>query len=812
MTMTPTRSGRWSFSRSVLTTSGNEKLLLMNGIECLGTIMLSWKIIAVIVFICLVSAPIGTMTEYGEDDEQDGSHDEDIPEGVQHNLASMKGWFTENQGQIENSDVKYVYGASDLSIGFIESGYLIKLTNEENLTSVVEVTFEGANRVTPDGRDELPHKNNYFIGDDPSKWNTGLPNFEKVVFEDLYDGIDLIFYIDENGLKFDFIVHPGADPLRIRSLYDGATKMGIDDNGTLQIITQSGEYRENAPISFQMKYGKRIVINSEFKITGGVLEYAIGEYDNTLPLIIDPLMYSTFVGGSENEYGTSIIHFSEDEYICTGVTSSADFPITNGSYDESYNGDNWDVFVLKFSMSSSELLYSTFIGGGDWDSSVSVEIDSEENAYVTGWTRSSDFPTTSGCYDETHNGGADVFVFKLNQDGTELAFSTLIGGDDGYDQYADEGKCIFLDSQNNIFVTGATTSANFPTTSGCFDPTYNGDWDVFVMKMNAEGSELIYSTFIGGGNSDLGYDIAIGENDVAYITGETFSPNFPTTTGSYDTSFNGWSDVFVCELNNDGSDLIFSTFIGGSDNNDKGDDIALDSNNNIYVTGWARSEDFPTTEGCFDGTYNGIRDVIALKLNHDGSNLLYSTFIGGEGDDYGSCMVIDDMNNLLISGFSRSPDFPTTPDCFDDSYNGDDDVFISILNSEGTNLSYSTYIGGSNSEIARGIGYSSETIVYATGGTNSIDFPTTKSCYDNAIDGDSAVFILKLNVVNEGNSNNGNLNDDEDEEVWYEKPIYLGGLTVVIIIVIIVSVFVLQKRNVEFYDDHSVEEDSDEEW
>jgi len=308
--------------------------------------MPQWRIIAVIVFTCLVSAPFGAMTKISEDDVQNNSHEEDIPEGVRHNLANMKGWFTENQGQIENQEVKYVYAASDVSIGFIESGYLIKLTNEENLTSVVKVIFEGANRVVPEGRGDLSHKSNYFIGNNSEKWRRGVRNYEEVMYEDLYDGIDLVFYTNEKGLKYDFIVEPGGDPKEVHWSYDGTDTLSIDARGNLHLSVRSGELVEEAPISYQFIDKKKVEVHSRYWTDGKTMSFETGNYDLASTLVIDPLIYSTFIGGEYGDIGESIAVDSENCAYMTGFTGTPDFPTTSGCYDETYNG-NMDVIVCK---------------------------------------------------------------------------------------------------------------------------------------------------------------------------------------------------------------------------------------------------------------------------------------------------------------------------------------------------------------------------------------------------------------------------------------------------------------------------------
>jgi len=392
-------------------------------------------------------------------------------------------------------------------------------------------------------------------------------------------------------------------------------------------------------------------------------------------LIIDPLLASTFIGGSYSDGGYSIALDEGGNVYVTGDTYSSDYPTTSGAYDESHNG-YYDVFVSKLNSSLSNLLASTFIGGSDYDRGNSIALDGGGNVYITGYTWSSEYPTTSGAYDESFNGGYyDVFVSKLNSSLSSLLASTFIGGSD-----YDRGNSIALDGDRNVYITGETDSSNYPTTSGAYDESYNGYGDVFVSKLNSSLSTLLSSTFIGGSDYDRGNSIALDGGGNVYITGYTGSSNYPTTSGAYDESHNGESDVFVSKLNSSLSTLLSSTFIGGS-SGDSGRSIALDGGGNVYITGETDSSDYPTTSGAYDESHNGDEDVFVSRLNSSLSSLLSSTFIGGSDDDYGNSIALDGGGNVYVTGETESSNYPTTSGAYDESHNGDEDVFVSRLNS-----------------------------------------------------------------------------------------------------------------------------------
>jgi PKD repeat protein len=359
--------------------------------------------------------------------------------------------------------------------------------------------------------------------------------------------------------------------------------------------------------------------STTFPITPSAFDISYnGYYDgfmskiNTLGSV---LLYSTFFGGNDQDSGHAITMDSAGNAYIIGYTYSSDFPTTVGAYDITFNGGYCDIFVSKFNVSESMLIYSTFIGGSDFESGTSIDIDEVGNAYITGATWSTNFPTTAGAYDRIYNGGydcSDVFITKLNNTGSSILYSTFLGGNG-----SDYGCDIAVDRAGNAYITGFTNSTTFPTTPGAFDTAYNSDLDaadVFVCKLNTTGSTLLYSTFIGGRFNDFGYSIALDKLGNAYITGNTCSDDFPITTNAFDTNYNGEYDVFISVIDVIGEVLLYSTFLGGS-NGDSGEGIALDINDNVFVTGITQSKDFPTTVGAFDTSFNFYSDCFISKLS-----------------------------------------------------------------------------------------------------------------------------------------------------------------------------------------------------
>jgi len=396
----------------------------------------------------------------------------------------------------------------------------------------------------------------------------------------------------------------------------------------------------------------------------------------------DALLYSTFLGGYDADWGFGIAVDGGGNAYVTGVTISPDFPTTPDASDTIYNGRG-DAFVAKLNPAGSALVYATFLGGSEWDGGNGIAVDGGGNAYVTGGTSSSDFPTTPGAFDTSYNGGDyDAFVAKLNPRGSAVLYATVLGG-----SQSEMGQGIAVDGGGNAHVAGYTLSSNFPTMRGALDTTYNGgDYDAFVAKLNPAGSALVYATFLGGSGEDRGYSIALDGGGNAYVTGLTESSDFPATPGAFDTSYNGGDyDAFVAKLNPAGSGLVYATFLGGNSSGpsliaitDAG--IAVDGSGNAYVTGGTSSSDFPTTPGAFDTSYNNV-DTFVAKLNPAGSALIYATFLGGSGWDNGNGIAVDGGGDAYVTGYTYSPDFPTTPDAFDTSYhyNHNTDAFVAKL-------------------------------------------------------------------------------------------------------------------------------------
>ena len=664
-------------------------------------------------------------------------------------FAQLPHYFIANAGQLD-AQVAFYARSQGHTLYFTPADVVLALPQD-----ILRLQFVGASRqVQIQGSEPTQAQVNYFIGNDPAQWRTGIPTFHEVVYHELYPGIDAHFTgLQQGELKYTFVVQPGAAAEQIRLAYTGATGLRLDAHGDLIIETGSTSLKDSHPYVYQEIDGQRIEVESAFALRDdrGYGFTIIGDYDHSYPLVIDPgLVYSTYLGGSNmNDYGNGIAIDSAGCAYVTGSVESTDFP-TKNAYDSSHNGD-FDVFVTKIDTHQSgtaSLLYSTFLGGTDEDRGESIDVDGSGYVYVTGYTWSTDFPTKNA-YDTTFNGGYDdVFVAKLDMtlSGTaSLLYSTFVGGNN-----SERGHSIVATGTGIAYVTGETQSTDLPTTLSAYDSSHNGSNDAFVTKLDTTQSgsgSLLYSTYLGGTAWDHGNGIAATSTGIAYVVGATASNDFPTKN-AYDPSHNGGSDVFMTKLDTTQSGaacLLYSTYLGGS-GGERGFGIAVGRGASAYVTGWTASTDFPTLNA-YDSSHNGSHDAFVAKFDTTetgGASLLYSTYLGGSSDDEG--YSIASVSYLYVTGYTGSANFPTL-DAYDSSLNGTYDVFVAKFGSgSGTaSLLYSTYLGGSDYDVGNGIAVNSAGCAYVAGCTASTDFPTTSNAYDTTYSGGwNDVFVAKL--------------------------------------------------------------------
>jgi hypothetical protein len=593
-----------------------------------------------------------------------------------------------------------------------------------------------------EGENRLEGKINYLVGDDPANWKTDVPTFERVRYEGVYPGVDLVLYGNGRSLEYDFVVAPGADPRAVAMEFEGADSVKLDESGDLVIRVGDEELRQPRPTLYQVDgEGSTQLVQAGYSLdAAGKARIDVGSYDAARALVVDPaIFYSTYLGGAGSDTAYGIFVDALGSAYVTGSTSGP-FPTTFGAFDTTFNGAT-DAFVTKLTPAGNALVYSTYLGGTLRDMAYDVAVDPAGNAYAVGGTSSANYPTTAGSFDPFFNGGLDVFVTKLNAAGNALVYSTFVGS-----AGSDRADALALDTAGFAYVTGVTWSPGYPVTAGAFDVGFNGASDAFVTKLSPPGNALVYSTFLGGAGDDNGDGIALDTLNQAHVTGSTRGAGFPVTAGAFDVGYNGGPrDVFATKLNVAGAALLYSTFLGGA-LEDYGADIAVAWSGGIagqaYVTGYSRSVNYPTTAGSFDTTANGGYDAVVSVLNLTGAALVYSTFVGGALHDYGRGIVVDPNGSAHFVGSTASPNFPMTPGTIDPTFNGVGDAFAARLSPPGNVLLFSTFLGGASDDSGNAVGLVQGRMFmcgYTGGG-----FPVTAATFDTTFNGGRDAFVTRL--------------------------------------------------------------------
>ena len=533
---------------------------------------------------------------------------EDVMHITQWSLAGLPITFVANAGQM-NENACFMTTAGRQTVFFCPDEVVFvadsTLGGGTGRSSVIRLRFPGSSSaVEVVGAESPTGVTNFFVGDDPEKWRANVPTYSAITYHDLYPGIDLVYGGGCTQLKSEFIVAAAADPTEISMQYSGANSVYLREEGALVIETAGGKLIEIPPYAYQTIHGKRVVVECAYcLLEGDRVGIALGDYDPQEPLVIDPvLVYSTYIGGSDDDYVHGIaVDTSGCAYI-TGRTNSLDFPTQYG-YQSGNSGDS-DVFVTKLSPAGRPV-YSTYLGGGDTDNGNGIAVNGSGHVYVTGATASSDFPSMNA-YQSSSGGSGDAFVSKLDASGW-LVYSTYLGGSDH-----DYGNGVAVDASGQACVTGYTRSMDFPIQSA-FQPDREGRGDVFVARLDLSGSSLVYSTYVGGEASQEGFGIAVDGSGNAYVTGYTSSAGFPTQNAYQPIYSGGSGDAFLTKLSPAGW-LIYSTYLGG-EGQDAGHGVAVDGSGSAFVIGHTRSAGFPTHNAYQSSTGGGLTDAFVTRFD-----------------------------------------------------------------------------------------------------------------------------------------------------------------------------------------------------
>lgn len=678
---------------------------------------------------------------------------------VAGDLARMPLAFEPNRG-IADRRFDFLSRGSGYSLGIAPTQVALSLRGSD--AEALTMDLVGASSRAPGaGEQRLAGTVNYLRGDDPSRWQTGVPTFGAVAYAGVYDGVDVRYYGRQGQFEYDFELAPRANPNQIALDFAGARSIELTPGGDLLLRLDGGTLREHAPIAYQRVGGERVAVEARYVLDGDRVRFALGDYDPARPLTIDPLVlaYATFLGGADptgdDSAGDVAVDSSGSAYI-SGLTSAADFPITGGADDTTLGGTE-DAYVAKLTPNGDGLVYATFIGGSSFEAATGIALGDDGSAYVSGETWSTDFPATPGAFRTTRQGDTDGFVAKLTPGGNDLTYATYVGGlgTSGPERVND----IAVDSGGGAVLAGQTPSTSLPTTTPTtFDPSPNGNMDGFVMKLNPAGSNFVYSSYLGGDSRDVAYAVALDASGSAYFAGETYSPNFPESVpvgSSFDSTLNGGQDGFVTKISPSGAGptaITYSGFLGGANDtagivyDEQAREIALDASNAAYVVGSSPANDFPTTPGAFDTTFNGETDGFVSKISPSGGSVDYSTVIGGGGEDYTRGIAINPDGRAVIGGIAGSTDFPVTADAFDATLGANDDIFTGVLSASLGTLVTASFLGGSSFDFGFSLALDTSGNAYVVGATGSQDFPATPGALDTGYDGLTDGVVAKIEL------------------------------------------------------------------
>ncbi len=663
--------------------------------------------------------------------------------------------FEANRGQFDPR-VRYAARGEGFIL-FLTGGEAVFSLSGAGANATVRMRFPGSpGPCRLDPLDPLPGRSHYLTGRGPRDWKTGIPNYRRIACRGIYPGVTLVYYGNQRRVEYDLVVDPGRNPKDILVEFAGAESLRLDD-GDLVLHTSTGELRQHAPFAFQdgprgpRNIPVRYVLRARHRVA-----FEIGAHDPSLPIRIDPILsYSTFLGGDGavtggHDYGRAIaVDLSGNVYVA-GSTQSTQFPVTEGAIARTNQGST-DGFVTKLDPSGATRIYSTYLGGNSIDEVRGIAVDPAGNAYVAGATSSNRFPTTAGVFQTTPKGGGDCFVAKLNPSGTALVYSTLLGGNS-----LDTTSAIGIDAAGDAYVTGQTSSTDFPVTPGAFQKALRSVPDAFFARINSSGTSVLYATYLGGGYIDDATSLAVDQAGNAVVAGTTASTDFPVTAGALRQTAQA-DEGFAVRFAAGSESPAYSTLIGGNWM-DAVYGVALDVAGNAVLVGSTGSTDFPVvnavepppfTGGLLDPvrylreilrtrrflSLSGGQDAFVLRLNSAGTQVLRGILLGGRAADAARTVWMDPAGgSILVAGETDSPDLPVTREARQGSFGGGAaDGFVASLNFADFHLRYLTYLGGASEDRIYSAAGTPAGEAWVTGVTVSADFPVTPGAWGGSL-------------------------------------------------------------------------------
>lgn len=635
----------------------------------------------------------------------------------------------------------------------VDSRGLTVETGREGLVRLDWVSETGGEL---EGADRLASKSHYLIAGAERKH---VPHFGRVRQTQAFPGVDVVYYGNHGRVEFDFVLAPGADPEQVAIRATGAEPRIDAETGDLILETATGELRSLAPVVYQEIEGERVPVDGRYQVAeGGLIRFELAQYDARAELVIDPVLeYATYLSSEDDDTIFGIAAGPDGTAFLTGFAEfaedgpTAQFPTTPGAYREEPFGESgtdeeeYEVIVLKLNADGTELIWSTFLGAGEEDVGRDIVVGPDGAPVVVGWTRSQTFPTTSGAFDRSFAGAVDGFAAKLSADGSELLWSTFLGGFG-----ADAAYAVALTSANMPVVVGETNADDFWTSADAVQRMRGGDTDAFVVRLSADGTDALSSTYLGGEDDDYARGVGLDAENAVYVAGMTESENFPTTEGVFQPELGGdddESDAFVTKLPFTLDSLDYSTFFGGS-NEDQANDLAVAADGTVHIAGYTESDDFPIGEDGFDDEYNGNGDAFLATLDPTGAEAT-CTYLGGDDRDEALAIALDLNGNRVVVGQTRSTDFPLGESPTQGARIGPQgDGFITQFSAKGALLD-STYYGSSNEDSIEAVAVDATGAAYVAGTSQSEPRPrrplrTTPGAFDTGPNDDPDGFAAKF--------------------------------------------------------------------
>ncbi|RMD79932.1 MAG: hypothetical protein D6809_02435, partial [Gammaproteobacteria bacterium] len=686
--------------------------------------------------------------------------------GLEAGAGRLPLYFVPNRGQADPAVLYYERGPRHLTLLTREGIYLLQ-PGPKGARVGARMVPEGGrlDRAEPGG--PLPGRVHFLKGADPRRWITGVPTYREVWYREVYPGIDLRLYGRGGRLEYDLVVAPGADPRRVVLRYRGALGLARAEDGGLRLRLPGGWLALRPPVAYQEgPDGARRPVPVRWRVLAAgpdpAYGFAVGPYDPSRPLVIDPvLVYSTYLGGSADDHAHGIAVDASGNAYVAGETRSVDFPVTAGAVQGTASWDE-DAFVAKLDPTGSTLLYATYLGGSGHDEAYGIAVDAGGRVYVSGETRSNDFPVTAGAFQTARGGNADAFVAELDATGANLLYSSYLGG-----RHKDRSYALALGPTGQVYVAGQTESSDFPVTAA-YQTAKGGEKDAFVARLDPAASgpaSLVYSTFLGGPREDYAWGLAVDGAGVAYVVGETHTDHgggagFPVTANAFQTTPGGDEDAFLALLSADGSSLLYATYLGG-DEYDDAHAVALDGSGRVYVAGVTRSKapkPFPVTANAVQTGLQGSEDAFLAVLDPavSGSGaLVYGTYLGGKNHDEAWGVGVDGNGIVHLTGYTKRSvpkPFPVTADAYQAAYAGNEDLFyvqLDLSQSGSAGLRYSTYLGGDRKDVGRALAVTAAGDAYVAGKTRSVagsgtPFPTTAGVVQPAAAGGEEGFVVRF--------------------------------------------------------------------